>query len=149
MAVGVATQPETVMQDAAPDGLRYHYRTMEQLSQAADQLLGHIKQRPEINWDQFVIRFIESVREFAQQGGPTVALSRVEEALHQIQQNTTIAFTKLQKDTRGYLAAGVNHRKASSNDYAIGRHRLVVILARSLRQVLRAIAFAWMFRYRW
>jgi hypothetical protein len=92
MAVGVDTPPETVMRDAAPDGPRQEYRTMVQLGQAAEQLLEHIKQRPMMNCDQFVIGFIESVREIAQRGDTTPALSRVEEALRQIQQDTTNGF---------------------------------------------------------
>jgi hypothetical protein len=36
------------------------------------------------NWSQFVIGFIESMCEIAQQGDTTPAMSRVEEALRQI-----------------------------------------------------------------
>ncbi|KAB8067030.1 hypothetical protein BDV29DRAFT_163902 [Aspergillus leporis] len=99
MAVGAVTPPETVMRDAAPDGPRKEYRTMVQLGQAAEQLLEYIKQHPMMNCDQFVIGFIESVREIAQRGDTTPALSRVEEALRQIQQNTTNGFKQIQKDT--------------------------------------------------
>jgi hypothetical protein len=52
-----------------------------------------------MNCDQFVIGFIESVREIAQRGDTTPALSRVGEALHQIQQDTTNGFKQIQKDT--------------------------------------------------
>jgi hypothetical protein len=37
-----------------------------------------------MNYDQFVIEFIESVREIAQQGDTTPALDHVEKALYQI-----------------------------------------------------------------
>jgi hypothetical protein len=84
MAVGAVTPPERVMRDAAPDGPRQEYQTMVQLGQAAEQLLEHIKQRPMMNCDQFIIGFIESVREITQRGDTTPALSRVEEALRQI-----------------------------------------------------------------
>ncbi|KAB8069119.1 hypothetical protein BDV29DRAFT_183327, partial [Aspergillus leporis] len=52
-----------------------------------------------MNGDQIVIGFIESVREIAQQGDTTPALDRVEEALRQIQQDTTNGFKQIQKDT--------------------------------------------------
>jgi hypothetical protein len=72
---------------------------MEQLGQAAEQVLKHIKQRSMMNCDQFVIGFIESVREIAQQGDTTPALDRVEEALRQIQHDTTNGFKQIRKDT--------------------------------------------------
>jgi hypothetical protein len=43
--------------------------------------------------------FIESVREIAPQGDTTSALGRVEEALRQIQQDTTNGFKQIRKDT--------------------------------------------------
>jgi hypothetical protein len=52
-----------------------------------------------MNCDQFVIGFIESVRKIAQRGDTTPALSRVEEALRQIQQDTTNGFKQIRKDT--------------------------------------------------
>jgi hypothetical protein len=57
MVVGAVPPPETVMRDAAPDGPRLQYRTMEQLVQAAEQLLKQIKQSPMMNCGQFVIGF--------------------------------------------------------------------------------------------
>jgi hypothetical protein len=65
MAVGTVTPPKTVVRDAAPNGACLQYRIMEQLGQAAEQVLKYIKQRPIMNGDQFVIGFIESMREIA------------------------------------------------------------------------------------
>jgi hypothetical protein len=82
MAVRAATPLEMVMRDAAPDGSLLQYRTMKQLGQAAEQVLKCIKQCLIMNYNQFIIGFIKSVCEIAQQGDTTPALDQVEETLY-------------------------------------------------------------------
>ena len=100
MEVDGITHPQTVvpgLPEGAPEKPRFHYASLTEAGNAAEQLLAHIDHHPVV--DEFTKGFIRSVQEIAHRGG-SAGMERLEAGMERL----FAALQKLATDNQKLLA---------------------------------------------